>query len=132
LVGRAGDRIIVETSDGPAALDPETGKLLWFRGVKDCLATRICGPKDAVLTLSFRVGRKGNRGNASGVVLSWFNPEEGTSLASAVMDLPTPGGWHVGPLVGANGRQWLAMAPQQQPAQRQMLEALRTGDAETP
>jgi len=131
LVGRAGDRVIVETSDGPAALDPETGRLLWFRGVKDCLAARICGPQHAVLSLSVHVGRRANRENPSGIVLSWFDPEEGSPLANAVLEVPTPGAWHAGPLVAASGRQWLAMAPQQQPARRQMLEALRTGDAET-
>jgi outer membrane protein assembly factor BamB len=132
LAGRAGDRIMVQTSDGPAALDPESGKLLWFRGVKDCLATRICGPTGPVLSLSVHVGRKASHENPSGIVLSWIDPEAGSPLASTVLEMPAQGGLYVGPLVAAGGRQWLAMAPRQQPTRRQMLEALRTGDAAKP
>jgi hypothetical protein len=131
LAGRAGDRLILETSDGPAALDPETGKLLWTRQVKHCLATRICSPTGAVLSVAVHVGRKATRENPSGIVLSWFEPKEGAVLGSAVLEMPAQGGWHVGPVVAASGRQWLAMAPQQQPAQRQVMEAIRTGNAET-
>lgn len=132
LAGFADDRLIAQTSDGPIALDRETGRLLWFRGVKDCLAVRICGPRDAVLSFSAYATRRGNRGNPSGVLLSWFDPAEGSPVASEVLEAPAPGAWHVGPLLAASGRQWLAMAPQQQPTQRRIVEALRTGEAEKP
>ena len=132
LAGLAAGRLILATSWGPAVLDAESGKPLWTREVKDCLATWTCGPGAAILSVSMYLGRKGNRENPSGVLLSWFESEEGRPLGSAVIELPGQGGWHLGPPAAAGTRQWLAMATRQQPTRRQIVEAVRVGDAQTP
>jgi outer membrane protein assembly factor BamB len=132
LAGITAGRLILATSWGPAALDPESGKPLWTREVKDCLSTWTCGPDGAVLSVSMFVERKGNRESPSGIQLSWFDPEDGRPLASAAIELPGQGGWYLGPPAAAASRQWLAMATRQQPTRRQIVEAIRVGDAQTP
>jgi hypothetical protein len=132
IAGMAAGRLILATSWGPVALDPQSGKPRWTREVKDCLATWTCGPDGAVLSVSMQVGRKGNRENPAGIQLSWFDPEDGRPLASAVIELPGQGGWYLGPPAAAGSRQWLAMATRQQPTRRQIVEAIRVGDAQTP
>ncbi len=132
LVGRTGDRLIVETSDGPAALDPETGNMLWTRPVTRCLAVRICSQPDSIVCLGVHVGRTKGRETPDGIALSWYDAGDGRTTGSSVVDARRPPGWLLGPLVGDEKRQWIALATQQQPAQRELLEAIRTGDAETP
>jgi len=132
LVGRVADRLVIETADGPAALDPETGKLLWAQEVKECLLTRLAGEPAAILSLALHVARRPDRQEPSGMRLSWFDPAEGRALGSCIMEAKVKPGWHVGPLGAGAGRQWLAFATQQEPARRELLEAVRVGDPEAP
>jgi outer membrane protein assembly factor BamB len=132
LVGRTADRLILETSDGPAALDPETGNVVWTRPVPRCLAVRICSQPDSVVCLSDQATRTKRKETTDGIALSWYDADDGRPLGSSVVDSRRAQGWFLGPLVGVEKRQWIALAAQQQPTQRELLEMVRTGDAEAP
>ena len=127
----AGGRLILSTSWGPAVLDAESGKLLWTREVKDCLATWTCGPDNAILSVSMHLGprqtaRTRPGSSSHGSMPTW------AGCGYAVIELPVQGGWYLGPPAAAGTRQWLAMATRQQPTRRQIVEAIRVGDAQTP
>jgi hypothetical protein len=132
LVGPAGDRLILETSDGPVALDPETGNVLWTRPMTHCLAVRICRQPDSVVCLGEQVSRTRRKETSDGISLSWYDADDGRALGSSVVDTRRAPGWLLGPIVGSEKRQWIALAAHQQPAQRELLEMVRTGEAESP
>jgi outer membrane protein assembly factor BamB len=132
LVGRTADRLILATSDGPVALDPETGHVVWTRPAAHCLAVRMCRQPDAVVCLGAHVSRTKRKDTPDGIALSWYDMDDGRALGSSVVDSRRAPGWLLGPLVGVEKRQWIALAAQQQPAQRELLEMVRIGDAETP
>jgi hypothetical protein len=127
LVARTGDRLILETSDGPAALDPETGKVLWVRQVQQCLTTRICAQPSSIVCLAIHSGRTRGQQSPDGIALSWCNPENGEPLGSCVVEGRGQPAWFLGPVAVGENRQWMALANQQQPARRELLEAVRTG-----
>jgi len=132
LIGQAGNRLILETADGPLALDPATGAILWSRLVPRSLAVRICGQPASVVCVGERVGRLSRRERPDGIALAWHDAETGQPLGASVIDSPLAPGWLLGPWFGAEKRQWVALAPRQQPAQRELFEMVRIGDAEAP
>lgn len=132
LIGQAGNRLILETSDGPVALHPATGAILWTRLVPRTLAVRICSQPASVVCVSERVGRVSRRERPDGISLSWHDAATGQPLGTSAVDSPLPSGWLVGPFFGSEKRQWMGLASRQQPAQRELFEMIRVGDADPP
>ena len=91
---------------------------------------QVC-PEDAILSVSMFLGPKGNRDNPAGIMLSWFDADDGRQVGNAVIELSVQGGWYLGPPAAGGTRQWLAIATRQQPTRRQIVEAIRVGDAQT-
>ena len=130
VAGKVDDRMILETTDGPVALDAQTGKVVWMRYVRQCQATRVCGDPRSVVCLGTQTSRSKGKETSEGITLSWYNPQDGQPMGQCSVEARTQPGCLLGPLAAAENRQWIALANPQQPAQREWLEAVRTGDAD--
>lgn len=134
MVGRAAGRLIVQTTDGLAALDALDGNVHWTRRTDDCLDVRLCGPAGPIVLVS--PAPKKNGKPAGSLVLTWIDAEKGDGLGSSELSMPAtapgrPERW-LKPLVIAGTRQWGLVGTLQAPAQREVFELVRVGELEKP
>ncbi|MBN2473233.1 MAG: PQQ-binding-like beta-propeller repeat protein [Pirellulales bacterium] len=125
-VGRIGNRLIVETTDGLTALDTETGKVLWEHATEDRLDTRACGRADALcyVKLGDQDTPQSDQKQPRRPVLVWLDPRTGRTMAETELpiDLASDKTPAIGPLVGGADRHWAFFSLERKPTEREIRE----------
>ncbi len=124
LVGLHGGRLIALAGDDLVGIAPASGEIVWTQSVKDHLDLKLTGGPDAVLSIRRAAP---TRGKPAELELTWIDAQRGKLLARSIVVLASEGEFDVGPVVSAP-RQWVFMAKAQEPARREILELVRTGD----
>jgi outer membrane protein assembly factor BamB len=124
LVGLAGlirQRLIVETTDGLAGLDPLSGKVLWHHDARDRLEGQLCGPPGGLLYVQTRPDADTTRKEPR-ITLVWVDPATGRAVQRSVLESPRPAKPLVGPLVTDGNRLWGLFGAADDTARREILE----------
>jgi len=125
VVGILNRRLIVQTDEGLMALAVDSGKVLWFREVKEPLDVRLASPPDAVVYVR-RDKKDGN--SPAELVLAWLDAATGRPLGRWAMKAPRQAEFWLEPLVSSGNRTWAFVATVGEPAKREVLELVRVGD----
>jgi outer membrane protein assembly factor BamB len=123
-------RLVVQTTDGLLALDPDSGRALWHYEREQGPETRmlcvgLCAPPGEVLAC-YRE-RESESNERRRFVFVWIDSETGEPGEQTVLNTPAPtekerpDPW-LGPLVAREGRQWAFFGPIEDPASRDVLE----------
>jgi outer membrane protein assembly factor BamB len=126
MIGVASGAVVVQSNDALLALDASIGKPLWRRDTQDCLTARICSGPDSVLVA--RTMPKKQQGDPARIVFTWLDAKNGQRIGGAAVTAKTSPELWLRPLPAGGGRQWALMATYQEPAKRELLEAIRLGD----
>jgi len=136
-VGRIQQRLIVETTDGIAALDADSGRILWRHdasvtpgnrvtpGNVNRLDMRPCGREDSICyaRLEEPTDQKPRR-----PVLVWVDPATGKTIEQSTLEITVQKNLLLGPLVVSvipsnhGNRQWIFFASDEQPSNREIRE----------
>ena len=111
-------RLVVETLDGLAALDPATGSLIWQHDDRAPRFALASAASDRLLYT--RADRHRDAKKPARLALVWLELSTGRLQQMSTADGP---GWPdlvVGPLFAAEGHTWAAIASEKEPANREI------------
>jgi hypothetical protein len=129
VVGRVGDRVVVETADELVALDAAGGGVVWRR-VADHLPDALAAD-EAGGVLYARLTRTGDKAAPNRVELVWVDPKNGQTRATVLLanlfesNVPT---MRFGPFIGL-GRELIALAQSGQPGSKVQVVRLTPAGA---
>ncbi len=120
LIGRVGDRLIVETSEGLLAKAIATGETLWSHDAANRLNGWLCGPEQGIVYTRLAASDGGS--STPHPVLVRVDPATGTASDIPVQGLPAPQEPLLGPLISDGTRHWVFLASAETPAEREIVE----------
>jgi hypothetical protein len=71
---------------------------------------------------------KKQQGDPARIVFTWLDAKSGQRIGGAAVTAKTAPELWLRPMPAGAGRQWALMATHQEPAKRELLEAIRLGD----
>ncbi len=125
ILGILRGRLVVQTDDGLMALAADSGRVLWFREVKEPLDVRLAGPPDTVACVH---REKKNDKSPHQLVLVWLDGATGRPLGRWTMKAPREAEFWAQPLVSSGKRTWACVATVGEPAKREIVELVRVGE----
>lgn len=120
LLGRIGERLIVETTEGLLAKHCLSGETLWHHDAENRLEAHLCSERLGVVYVRLEPGD--DPAQNPHLVLVRLDPASGRTQATAVFNAPQHKEPLFGPLVTDGRRSWGLLASAQHPAKREILE----------
>ena len=124
LVGRLGELLIAETTDGLIAIEPHWSCVVWRHDIENRLETRLCADKNALCYA--RLEASNDRETPAGVMLVWIDPKTGrlkdrmsVGLSDKVKD-PL-----LGPLAVEGNRHWVFLSTDDRGANQEIMELIQ-------
>ncbi len=103
IAGRVGTALILETTDGLAACDIDSGEALWHREESGQLGGLLCGEATGIVYVARRMPQ-GLSGIAT--VVMHVDPVDGKVLATSPVETPPDLATHLGPIFSDGKRIW--------------------------
>lgn len=123
LVGLQRGKLIVLTIEGLAALDAETGRVLWRHDTPGRQEAVLCGPPGGLIYAKVKPPADPNREQPK-ILLVWVDSDRGLPLGEYLVQTPAEPKPLVGPLVSDGQRLWLLWGKADDSATRTVLEVL--------